>query len=113
MPLDFQMRSLVAMIDQGDRIEDALETTAALYLQGETGMIKPALRKLFPDDLSDADQALFEQVFVAERHHVMVERAMPMLRKGNVFIAVGALHLPGAEGLVELLRAKGYRVTPL
>ena len=39
--------------------------------------------------------------------------ALPLLEKGNAFIAVGALHLPGAEGLVELFRQSGYKVTPV
>jgi uncharacterized protein YbaP (TraB family) len=43
----------------------------------------------------------------------MADRAVPLLEKGNVFIAIGALHLPGEEGVVELLRAKGYRLTAL
>ncbi|MCB8829204.1 TraB/GumN family protein [Escherichia coli] len=30
--------------------------------------------------------------------------------KGNAFIAVGALHLPGEKGLVALLRSKGFTV---
>jgi uncharacterized protein YbaP (TraB family) len=41
----------------------------------------------------------------------MAERALPFLEEGGAFIAVGALHLPGEAGLVELLRAKGYTVT--
>ena len=41
----------------------------------------------------------------------MVERAEPLLARGGAFIAVGALHLSGKEGLVERLRAAGYRVT--
>lgn len=113
LPLDFQIRNLVAMIDYGDRIADAIETTTALYLQGETGMIVPALRKLIPDELSDEDYALFRKALVTDRNHVMAERAVPLLEKGDAFIAVGALHLPGAEGLVELLRARGYRLTAL
>src|SRR5690606_9975047 len=39
MPLDFHVRSLVATIDYGDGIEDAMETMTALYLKGEVGMI--------------------------------------------------------------------------
>jgi uncharacterized protein YbaP (TraB family) len=41
----------------------------------------------------------------------MATNAAPILAGGNVFIAVGALHLPGPEGLVELLRKAGYTVT--
>ena len=35
----------------------------------------------------------------------------PELERGGVFAAFGALHLPGAEGVVELLRQKGFTVT--
>ena len=35
-----------------------------------------------------------------------------LLEKGNAFIAVGALHLPGERGLIELLREQGYTVSP-
>ena len=39
--------------------------------------------------------------------------ADPMLAKGNAFMAVGALHLLGDQGLVELLKKKGYKATPV
>lgn len=48
-----------------------------------------------------------------ERNRRMVERMVPRLREGGVFIAVGALHLPGESGLVTLLRQRGYVVEPL
>ena len=35
------------------------------------------------------------------------------LEEGGAVVAVGALHLPGADGIVELLRAEGLRVTPV
>jgi uncharacterized protein YbaP (TraB family) len=38
---------------------------------------------------------------------------LPYLAKGNAFIAIGALHLSGAEGVVALLRQAGYKVTPV
>jgi uncharacterized protein YbaP (TraB family) len=39
------------------------------------------------------------------------DAALPLLAKGNTFIGVGALHLPGRDGLVQLLRDKGFTVT--
>jgi uncharacterized protein YbaP (TraB family) len=48
------------------------------------------------------------------RHPQMVRRIESLLAGGKVhLIAVGALHLVGPQGLVELLRARGYTVTEL
>jgi uncharacterized protein YbaP (TraB family) len=33
-----------------------------------------------------------------------------LLEKGGAFIAVGALHLSGKRGLIEILRSKGWKV---
>lgn len=48
---------------------------------------------------------------IVERNQRMIQRMESRLRQGNAFIAVGALHLPGPQGLLALLRQKGYRVS--
>jgi hypothetical protein len=48
-----------------------------------------------------------------ERNHRMLARMTSYLRQGNSFIAVGALHLSGPSGLLQLLRENGYTVTPV
>jgi uncharacterized protein YbaP (TraB family) len=53
----------------------------------------------------------FTTRLIAERNHRMAERIQPRLKEGNALIAVGALHLPGEEGLLALLEEEGYRVT--
>ena len=38
---------------------------------------------------------------------------VPELEEGNIFIGVGALHIPGESGVVELIREAGFEVTRL
>jgi uncharacterized protein YbaP (TraB family) len=64
-----------------------------------------------PDESDKEGYAAFEKRIITDRNHVMAERASTYLAKGGAFMAVGALHLPGEEGLVELLRKQGFTVT--
>ena len=43
----------------------------------------------------------------------MFESLLHQIENKRVFIAVGALHLPGEKGLINLLRMKGYKLAPL
>ncbi|MES9992182.1 MAG: TraB/GumN family protein [Candidatus Thiodiazotropha sp.] len=69
----------------------------------------------FANPISE-DPALQEK-FMAQmltgRNHRMLERMGSYLTQGRVFIAVGALHLVGDEGLISLLRRRGYKVNLL
>lgn len=55
----------------------------------------------------------FQQHLVVDRNHRMLDRMQVYLRQGEVFIAVGALHLPGEEGLLKLLEQQGFTVRRL
>lgn len=113
LPLEPQVEGLVQTLELGDTLKDVIETMSQLYLAGDTGMIMPMMRAAAPEAGEDAAAyADFEQRIIIDRNHTMAERAAPILANGNVFIAVGALHLPGPEGVVELLRKQGFTVTP-
>ena len=60
---------------------------------------------------SRAEQALMESL-LTDRNLRMAQTADSLLRRPETttFIAVGALHLPGNEGLVNLLTDAGYRL---
>ena len=48
------------------------------------------------------------------RHPAMVRKIESLMAEGRThLIAVGSLHLPGPDGLVAMLRARGYTVTAL
>ena len=113
LPAELHVAGLVDTLALGSTLDDMIETMIILYKQGETGMIWPLLEAVSPNKPGAAEgYAEFERVMVTRRNHAMADNAVPFLGKGKAFIAVGALHLPGEEGLVELLRAKGYTVTP-
>jgi uncharacterized protein YbaP (TraB family) len=44
------------------------------------------------------------------RNTRMRDAAIPLMAEGGAFIAVGALHLVGREGLVALFREAGFSV---
>ncbi|MFN7102065.1 MAG: TraB/GumN family protein, partial [Pseudorhizobium sp.] len=114
LPIDFHLEALVETVKLGDRMDDVVETMTQLYLTGETGMTIPALRALTPSSSDDDESAYaaFESAIISDRNMRMAERAAPILAEGSVFMAVGALHLPGDGGLVALLRQQGFTVTP-
>jgi uncharacterized protein YbaP (TraB family) len=47
---------------------------------------------------------------VTDRNPLFAHRLHLPLRRGRVFVAVGALHLYGARGLLAILQREGYRV---
>lgn len=112
LPLEAHVDGLVSTLALGDRLDDAIETMIVLYEDEDLGMIWPVLEAITPDQPgAEESYAAFEKIMVTTRNHGMVANAGPILDRGNAFIAVGALHLPGEEGVVELLRKAGYTVT--
>jgi uncharacterized protein YbaP (TraB family) len=56
-----------------------------------------------------ADKALLR-----DRNVLMAQRADQFMRMhGSLFVAVGAAHLTGPNGLIEELRSLGYDVEPV
>jgi uncharacterized protein YbaP (TraB family) len=57
----------------------------------------------------------FEQKFIWARHDAMLDKIDGYLNQSHErhFIAVGALHLAGPDGLIELLKKRGYVVKQL
>jgi uncharacterized protein len=112
LPVEFHLKSLIETLALGDKMQDVVETMTDLYLDGNIGATMPMLKIVAPDgEDSGGDYAAFEQRIILDRNKVMAEHAAPILANGNVFMAVGALHLTGDQGLVELFRKQGFTVT--
>lgn len=77
----------------------------AAYRKGDQATLEKTLNAGF-----DGLPALRQRV-LGDRHHQWLPRIEKMIADGgNCVIIVGAAHLVGRDGLIALLRAKGYKV---
>jgi uncharacterized protein len=109
-PLAAQMLKTVA--GGGAFADGGYATLLSLYVQKKPAAALAVLEAV--PGLGDADKQVTAELtkrLLADRNDVMALRAAPLLEKGGAFVAVGALHLSGRRGLIELLRAKGWTVT--
>lgn len=99
------IREQVALLEeQPSRYEEGLQN----YLEGD---MRPAYRELLEEARQDPAAREFKEALLDRRNHAMVRRMIPLLERGRAFVAVGALHMPGEEGILSLLEQRGWRVT--
>jgi uncharacterized protein YbaP (TraB family) len=101
-----QVEMVVEEVRYGNEHSDAGNDLMRFYIEGQL------------DSLSqyDAQMQMPEKYYaslVTNRNKKMAERIGAFIKLQPVFIAVGALHLPGALGVIELLRQQGYKVEPI
>lgn len=113
LPMKFHMRGLIESLKLGALMDDVSVTMTDLYLEDRIGTILPMMEAVSPkeDSAPGSGYADFQKRIITDRNAVMARRAAPIIDKGNAFIAVGALHLPGRQGVVARLRNAGYTVT--
>jgi uncharacterized protein YbaP (TraB family) len=105
-----QVALLQDTLDNLPDMERMLDDVKDAYLQRDLKRLAAASDA----SMRDSDPQLVERFsakLITERNHRMAERMQSRLSKGRQFIAVGALHLPGDEGLLRLLDQQGYRLT--
>lgn len=57
--------------------------------------------------------AAFNEKFLYKRNENQANAIDSIIRKQSLFVGVGAAHLPGQRGVIELLRKKGYKLRPI
>lgn len=106
------LRETLAQFEQMPKIFDKLHE---LYLQRNlTALMQFSTEYMQPRD-SHHEKLVrtFYKQLVDDRNVKMVKRMQQRLQEGNAFIAVGALHLPGSNGIIKLLQTQGYQVLAL
>lgn len=102
---DQQERLLVGTLKDLDSEMANLSKLVQAWKAGDAA----ALEGLVMQDLK-SEPLIYERLLV-ERNRAWLPKLEPLLaRSGRAMIVVGAAHLVGPDGLLALLKAKGYRV---
>lgn len=105
-PFHWQCKELLQIIDYPEREVRQERTIADMYRMGRLTDIAYLL--VSPDNQST--QSYSDYQIYAARNKEWVKRLRDYLVEGGAFITLDAIYLGGEKGLLEQLRAAGYRV---
>ena len=108
---DQQTQMLADAIEHYDTFTELRERLLGAFLAQDLDGVSDLARESLALG-SDELRAVFETQLIDARNARMAQRAMPMLVKGDVFLAVGALHLPGPKGLLARFAKAGFTLAP-
>jgi len=104
--LEDQAEDLLAMVEDKEHVGEVMAELLQAYLQQD---LKAMLAISEEQEEVTGDMALL----LDERNERWVKQLTPIIDEGQAFIAVGALHLAGEQGLVSLLTQEGYTLEPV
>ncbi len=109
MTLDKQVKLLSDTACHYEIVEADFEKMKSLYIARDlAGLYAYSQRYSQSDD--DLYNELIKKLLI-DRNYTMAERMQPMLKNGNAFIAIGAMHLAGEEGVLSLLANNEYEIS--
>jgi len=107
---DEQVAMVTDLVADYGRIEAHFNRMFRAYLKGNISEIMAVANDV--SEVPDVAAARrFKERLLDDRNVTMVEGMGPLLREGGAFIAIGAAHLPGEGGVLDLLESQGYSVT--
>lgn len=108
-PFHWQCDELLKVSEFPEREVKQERTIKDMYLSGRLADISYQIES--PDNKSSISYSDY-QIYCA-RNKEWVKRLQPYLQEGAAFITLNAIYLGGDKGLLQLLRAAGYRVRPV
>jgi uncharacterized protein YbaP (TraB family) len=107
IPYEIQARDLMNYLDSAADYKKMTDTLAMAYKQQD-------LKKI--DELSskeDPSTANYMDLLLYGRNRNWVKKMKYLLPGKSLVFAVGAGHLPGEQGVINLLRKNGYTLSPV
>jgi hypothetical protein len=93
--------------------EKDFERLMSAYLKGDSDKISRLDEEITGGSLPKNLWQKMRQKLLDDRNIVMAERTLPVAKQKSVFIAVGASHLAGKNGLISAYKKAGFTLSPV
>ena len=106
--IERQKQQLLCMVDNSEYYALQMKELAAAYFAKDMQMLNEVTEEKIGnscDSTPEEDEAL-----IYGRNAAWVEKMPAMMENASTLFVVGAAHLPGERGVLELLKARGYTV---
>ncbi len=90
----------------GESLRDITKKIQDAYRSGDLDLMDSL-------DIMTERSSAFREKFLYKRNEIQANSIDTILKNSSLFVGVGAAHLPGARGIIEMLRKKGYRLRPI
>jgi hypothetical protein len=110
IPYKLQAMQLLTYIDSastGDKENKQINELFEAYKSQDLGKLEELMVE------TDAGMSGFTDILLYHRNLNWVNKLQKLMPKKSLVIAVGAGHLPGEKGVINLLKNLGYHVTPV
>jgi uncharacterized protein YbaP (TraB family) len=98
-----QAKMVQEMLKTYTTADDAIKKLTGIYVKQQINTLLAEMNDNAPMD------AAFNEALLTKRNIVMANRIDTLVGKKSTMIAVGAGHLGGPQGLIGLLKKKGYQ----
>jgi uncharacterized protein YbaP (TraB family) len=90
----------------GESAYDIERKTQEAYRKGDLDLLDSLEKLMVPSEA-------YMEKFLYRRNEIQAASIDSIVRRHSLFVGVGAAHLPGKRGVIELLRRKGYTLRPV
>jgi uncharacterized protein YbaP (TraB family) len=108
LTMEEQDRMLASTLRELETEKAAVTTLANAWKAGDA----PTVEKIVLQELRK-EPAMYQRLLVERNKNWLPKIEALFARKGRAFVVVGAAHLVGSDGLLAMLKAKGYAIEQL
>lgn len=107
IPMDGMANIITSYFENTDSLKEQTRILQQIYRNGNLDTLAHHMLESSPELME------FEEILLSGRNKRWMPQILDLILQKPSFIAVGAAHLAGENGLVELLRKEGFTVTPV